>query len=65
MLYRLLGKLFFLFYICPFIRKVASFITVMVLEIAVYGSKEQQKKDEADRARSRRDHPAGSRLTQE
>jgi hypothetical protein len=61
MFYRLLGKLFFLFYICPAIRRVGSVIvdkSIKELDVWVKG---QDKKLEEKQAQARRVHPAGSR----
>lgn len=61
MFYRLLGKLFFLFYICPSIARTAKFVLRYSANKAHKALHEQIKKDERARRESRRDHPAGSR----
>lgn len=61
MLYRLLGKFFFLFYICPRINREfrmmrKHFVPIINAKITALVEKEKE-----NAARSRRDHPAGTR----
>lgn len=61
MFYRLLGKLFFLFWICPSIARTMNFVVSYAAVQASKKLREDTKKNEEARRQSRRDHPAGSR----
>ena len=61
MLYRLLGKFFFLFYICPRIAREFRLARRYVNPIINAKIRELVQKENEKLAQSRRDHPAGSR----
>ena len=61
MFYRLLGKLFFLFWICPTIARTARFVLRYAATQATKKLAEENRKNADQRRQSRRDHPAGSR----
>ena len=62
MIIRILGRIFFLFYICPALRRVASYTVKYTVEKVNHELKQMQEKDRRDSVRSRANHPAGSRL---
>jgi hypothetical protein len=62
MFYRLLGKLFFLFYICPALRRVGSVLTDKVIaDLSIWVRKQNKKNEEEARKSRRENHPAGTR----
>lgn len=61
MLYRLLGKFFFLFYICPRISREFRLMRKHLNPIINAKLTALVEKEKENLERSRRDHPAGSR----
>lgn len=62
MFIRILGRIFFLFYICPFLRQVFAIAAKVIMRNINKEITKMEIKEREDRARSRRNHPAGSRL---
>jgi hypothetical protein len=64
MLYRLLGRLFFYFYVVPeFARVTRKIVIPAIATVAKERVDEAHEKYETERAKCRRNHPAGSRLS--
>lgn len=62
MLYRLLGKFFMFFFVIPSITRAWRFARPIVAKTLCKMIEDITKDETEARARSRRDHPAGSRL---
>ena len=61
MFYRLLGKLFFLFYICPSIANIVKYVLRFGANEASKALDEQIRKDRINRRREARENRANSR----